>query len=57
MSNYISKKVNDRYKEMLNEDIKKTKDLIKQKQIELDALDNYLELLQDKEEKLRKIWL
>ena len=55
MSNYISNKVNDRYKEMLNEDIKKTKDLIKQKQIELDALDNYLELLQDKEEKLRKI--
>ena len=47
--------MNDRYKEILNEDIKKTKDLIKQKQIELAALDNYLELLQDEDEKSRKM--
>ena len=47
--------MNNQYKEILNENIKTTKNLIKQKQIELDALDNYLELLQDKEEKLRKM--
>ena len=47
--------MNNQYKEILNENIKTTKNLIKQKQIELAALDNYLELLQDEDEKSRKM--